>query len=83
MSVQKKYQEMAYRAEKSRGTKHQKDIETLILERLKRETVDLLISHRCKREQYETILRSYGLEPGSEQFRFFLGIYDQWSGKGS
>jgi hypothetical protein len=73
--------EDVYRSEKTRGTKQPKTPESLELERLKREVIDLILTRRCTRNQFVSILRSYGLSEDSDLFRACLSGFDRWSRK--
>jgi len=70
-----------YRSEKTRGTKQPKTPERLELERLQREVVDLIMNGRYTRNQFVSILRSYGLSEDSDLFRECLSGFDRWGHK--
>jgi hypothetical protein len=70
--------EDVYRSEKTRGRKSQKTPETLAVERLQRE-IATRISEACSRNHFISILQAYELD--DERFRYYLKIFDQWSGQ--
>ena len=82
MSKRGKDLEDVYRSERTRGTKQPKTPERLELERLQREVIDLIMSGRCTRNDFVSILQSYGLSEDSDLFREYLAGFDRWSHKG-
>jgi len=74
--------EDVYQSERTRGTKQPKATERLELERLQRKVIDLIMSGRCTRNDFVSILESYGLNEDSDLFRDYLRGFDQWSRRG-
>lgn len=73
--------ESVYESERSRGSRSQKSPEAIATRKLQREIVKLIMKPGTDQRGLEAILRDFGLQDESPEFRRYVKLWQEWRGK--